>query len=605
MSSRPAPARPRRGWPAGSSPGGLAARSPGLGAPLLLCCLALVPAALRAQDSVIVIDPNAPAADSAALGLPAEVVAELLHVYNDSLTLRLPGGIVLPRGARLGGTVATFRGITRVAGEVDGRLVIVNGDLVIEPGGVVRGDILVAGGRLRVEPGGTHDGEARVYWDAAPVTRQQDGTLAIRERRRPIGELATAEKTFQSGNLGATLLLSTGQTYNRVEGLPIVFGAALDWHPSGELTGRLDARGILRTAGDPSPFRRDLGWLIRTDWRFAPPAGFGLGVRVYSVIAGIEEHTLPRDEIGWNAFFFHRDNRDYFSSEGVAGTFSAYATRRLRLDATLRYEKQGSVRANDPWSLFRNGDAWRPNPLIDDGHYTIAGVTVEYDGRNSRDEPTSGWWARAGLEHASSDDVAPVALPTAVRRPIPAGDYGYSRFTLDLRRYNRLSANARLNVRLWAGGWLAGDPLPVQRRLSLGGLDLLPGFPFRALTCAPARFHDPARPALCDRALVTQAEFRHRLGLRLGATVRDRDQPEYSRFVGIHDAELVILGNTGAAWLAGDGPGRVPSDRIPTIGEWKADVGIGIDAGWIAGYLAKAVTDGEALRFYLRLGRRF
>jgi hypothetical protein len=570
---------------------------------LALALLAAAPA-LWAQDSVIVINPDAPVEDSAAQGLPPAVLTELIQTWNDSGTVRLPGDLLLPAGATLAGTIAAFRGTVRVAGVLDGRLLVVNGDLVILPGGVVRGDVLVAGGRMSVEAGGGHDGTARVFWDAAPVARQSDGSLAVRERRRPIGDFA-AERTFGRGHIRTTIRLTTTQTYNRIEGLGLVLGPAFEWRPSRKLTATLDLRGILRTAPDDSPFRRDLGWIIRTDWRFSGSRGFGFGGRTYSVIAGIEEHSLPRDEIGWTAFLFHRDNRDYFSSEGVSGSAYAYLTHRLRLDASLRYEKQGSVRANDPWSLLDNDDRWRANPLIDDGHYTILGASVQYDSRNARLEPSSGWWLRGSLEHASSDDVAPVDLPRAVRAALPTSDYDFNRFTLDARRYNRLSPEAQLNLRLWAAGWLSGDPLPVQRRLSLGGLDLLPGYSFRALDCAPAGVRDPARAALCDRALVTQAEFRHRLRLRAGYTFRDPEHRELDRFLGIEDPDLVVFGNAGSAWLAGDGPGRVPSNRIRAVSEWKADAGVGIDAGGLALYLVKAVTDGEPVRLYLRLERRF
>ncbi len=570
-----------------------------------ILALACLPAAAAGQDSVIVISPDVPSVDSNATGLAPAVLNELLLAYNDSATVRLPSGFTLPGGVQLSGPVATFRGTLRVAGTIEGRLTVINGDLQILGGGVVRGEVLVAGGRMTVAEGGRHEGEARVYWDAAPVSRQSDGLLALRERRRPIGELATAERTFGVGRIRTTLRLTTTQTYNRIEGLGIVFGPAFEWRPSSRLVGTLDLRGILRTAPDESSFRRDLGWLVRTDWRVLGPERFGVGARTYSVIAGIEEHSLPKDEVGWNAFLLQRDNRDYFSSEGVAGSAYVYLTRRLRVDGSARYEKQGSVRANDPWSLFRNGDRWRPNPLVDDGHFTILGLSAEYDSRNSRGEPSSGWWIRGGVEHATSGDIAPVSLPATVRNPLPTSGYGTNRFTLDIRRYNRLSPDVQLNARLWAGGWLSGDPLPLQRRLSLGGLDLLPGYGFRALDCAPAGFHSAGRPALCDRALITQAEFRHRLGLRAGYTVRDPEQRELARFVGVEDPELVLFGDAGSAWLAGDGPGRVPSDRIRSLTEWKADVGVGLDAGGLAVYLTKAVTDGEPVRVYLRLGRRF
>lgn len=569
----------------------------------LLLGLLLLPVSVRAQDSVIVINPDAPAEDST-FGLPPDILAELLRVWNDSATVRLPAGLLVPSGASITGPIATFRGTLRVAGEISGSLTVINGDLVILSGGVVRGDVLVAGGRMTVEERGTHDGAARIFWDAAPVVRLSDGTLAIRERRRPIGEL-TAERTFGTGHIRTTIRLTTTQTYNRIEGLGLVFGPAFEWRPSTSLAATLDLRGILRTAPDQSPFRRDLGWIVRTDWRINGARGFGFGARAYSVIAGIEEHTLPRDEVGWNAFLFQRDNRDYFSSEGGAGSAYVYLTRRFRLDGSARYEKQGSVRANDPWSLLRNESRWRPNPLIDDGHYTILGLSAEFDTRNARSGPSSGWWLRGSVEHASSGDVAPVSLPGTVRDPVPTSGYGFSRFTLDARRYNRLSPEAQINARIWAGGWLAGDPLPLQRRLSLGGLDLLPGYAFRAISCAPAGFSDPSMPALCDRALITQAEFRHRLKVRAGYTFRDPEHRELDRFLGIEDPDLVVFGDAGSAWLAGDGPGRVPSDRIRSISEWKADAGVGVDAGGIAVYLVKALTDGAPVRLYLRLERRF
>ena len=572
---------------------------------LALLFLLLLPTVARAQDSVIVIDPDEPAADSTALGIPPAILEELLATWNDSATVRLPGGLVLPPGARLGGPVASFRGTLRVGGLVEGPLTIINGDLIIERGGRVVGDALVAGGRMTVEEGGSFEGASRVFWDAVPVTRQSDGSLAPRERRRQLGDFATAERTFQTGQVRTTLRLTTSQTYNRIEGLGIVFGPAFEWRAAPNLTASLDLRAILRTAPDPSPFRRDLGWLVRTDWRFNGARGWGFGARTYSVISGIEEHTLPRDEVGWNAFLFQRDNRDYFSSEGVGGSAFAYLTPRLRLDASLRYEKQGSVRANDPWSLFRNETSWRPNPLVDDGHFTILGASAEFDSRNARSRASSGWWLRGSVEHSSSGDVAPASLPTTVRDPLPTQSYGFNRFTLDLRRYNRLSPDIQLNLRLWTGGWLSGDPLPLQRRLSLGGVDLLPGYPFRGLSCAPAGFSDPSHPALCDRAIVTQAELRSRLRLRLGYAVRDPDHRELDRFIGLEDPDLVFFTDAGSAWLAGDGPGRVPSNRLRSISEWKADAGVGIDAGGIAAYVVKALTDGEPLRVFVRLQRRF
>jgi hypothetical protein len=41
------------------------------------------------------------------------------------------------------------------------------------------------------------------------------------------------------------------------------------------------------------------------------------------------------------------------------------------------------------------------------------------------------------------------------------------------------------------------------------------------------------------------------------------------------------------------------------LGEWKVDVGIGLDAGEIGAYIAKAISDDESVKFLVRLQRRF
>jgi hypothetical protein len=67
----------------------------------------------------------------------------------------------------------------------------------------------------------------------------------------------------------------------------------------------------------------------------------------------------------------------------------------------------------------------------------------------------------------------------------------------------------------------------------------------------------------------------------------------------------VVFADAGTAWLAGDGPGRVPSARLPSFRDWHADVGVGLSTGGFGIYLAKAIEEGEPVRLVVRLGRRF
>jgi hypothetical protein len=114
-----------------------------------------------------------------------------------------------------------------------------------------------------------------------------------------------------------------------------------------------------------------------------------------------------------------------------------------------------------------------------------------------------------------------------------------------------------------------------------------------------------AIPALCDRMIATQLEVRTRLGLNLGYRMPDREGSRGGRFLGIEEADLVIYGDAGKAWLAGSGPGQVPANRLPALKEWALDAGVGLDAGGIGAYLAKSLSEGEPVKFVVRLQRRF
>jgi hypothetical protein len=562
---------------------------------------------LWGQDSVIVIDPNARPSDSFVRGgPPAEVVAELIEFYNDSSTTRMQGDVTLPAGTRFEGKLALYRGSLRVAGRVAGPIAVANGTLYLLPGAAVEGEILVVGGRLLRSEQVEHLGPERVYWDAAPIVRGSDGLLTLRERRRPLGEIATARTTFQAGRVRTTLSLTTGGTYNRIEGLPTLFGPLFEFRPSGGTYARIDLRGILRTAGESTDLRSDFGYMARADLRFAGRTEFGVGGRLYSEVEPIEDQPLSKGESGWSAFLLQRDYRDFYEREGVSGLAYVQPTRSLRVELSLSRDAQRSVRAADPWSLLRNSDRWRRNPLIDDGHYFTTGLQLDFDTRNDTDRPSTGWLIRSRFEHLTSDDIAPVALPVVVRpSPPTGGGYATDRLSLDVRRYSRLTPGLRVNARLRADGWIAGDRLPIQRRVSLGGPDLLPGFDFREFPCSPRGFSDPSNPALCDRMIATQVEVRTRLGLNLGYRWPDREGNRRGRFIGIEEADLVFFSDAGKAWLAGGGPGQVPVNRLPVLREWSLDMGVGLDAGEIGAYLAKSVSSREPVKFIVRLHRRF
>jgi len=578
----------------------------------LLCLFATaltVPAA--AQDTAIVIYPDSAARPLEQRELPRIVAEEVVRLYNAETTTRLYGRTRLPRGNEWRGDVAVRGGPVLVAGRVQGTLVVVNGDLGFAGSAVVTGDVIVVGGTINGAPAARVGGALREYREALPYRMDGDQLVyapSLRSRFPRVG----AGASWGTADSRSTLMLATSGTFNRVEGLPIVFGPDFDLRLEEGLRLNVNALGIFRSAGDLSDARSDLGYLVRAELRTGERRTVGVGIRLFDIVSPVEDWGLRDAEVGWASFMFHRDYRDYFLSKGVAGRAFVQLERPLHLAFEVRREWQTSVTARDPWTIFRTSQPWRPNPPMDDGHYVTFATTLTLDTRNDDVDPTSGWLFRGHVEHSRSSDVAPRAgLPAGVRRPIPTDrPYAFQRVFIDVRRYTRISPAGRVNLRVVVGGWLGGDALPLQRRLSLGGPDPMAGYAFRHTGCnrdvIDADFA-AALVALCDRALLVQGEYRGHVKLNWAYPTREgADKGRRSgSVIRLDGPDIVVFADGGQAWLVGNGPGRIASNRFPTIGTWLADVGLGIDWAGFGFYVAKAVTVGEPLRFTVRLDHRF
>src|SRR3989442_574616 len=226
-------------------------------------------------------------------------------------------------------------------------------------------------------------------------------------------------------------------------------------------------------------------------------------------------------------------------------------------------------------------------------HYTTLAGTVTFDTRNDRLDPTAGWFLRARFENPRSEDVTPqTGVPAAVRGPIPPdGSSAFGRFFVDFRRYTRVSPSGRVNLRVFAGGWIGGDPLSLQQRLSIGGPDPLTGYGFRHSACN-GDIIDPAfggtRLAACDRVILAQAEYRGHLSLHWSyGSSAPEDEGAKSLF-SLQGPDLVVLADAGQAWLVGLMRSGFPL-RLHYRGEqWRSR------SGWFDQYISEAPWDAVA-----------
>lgn len=578
------------------------------------------PGAARAQD------PGA---------LPADLAHRANEILNDTQTRRYEGNAEIESGDVVEGDVAVLDGSLRLDGRVDGDVVVVNGALTLGAQARVGGDVIVVGGDIAGQDAAQVAGEMIVFEE--PVAHCRRGRavdlsgdcsrLAATDAAQPgapveIGLAAGAEgdedwaveEDMDRGR--AQFVLAAGRSYNRVEGLPIRFGPAVETGGRNPL--RVRALAVFRTEDGGEPGADRWGYDARIEQFLGGGRAFRVGGRAFSVVDPIEGWHLTDLENSLSTFFLHQDFRDHYQRRGWTA-FATLSPRAWPVSTTLEYreERHTSVAPGSPWSLFDNSEPWRPQPLAGEGRLRALAGIVQVDSRSESHDPASGWYVRGEVEKALHSTLTRPEGNAGVAFVLPAEPYEarWVKGTLDVRRYNRISPSSRLNLRLAGGASLNGEPLPAQRQHALGGEGTLPGFPLYALDCGARA--TPVSKGLtgtegnfyprygCDAVALFQAEYRGDVAFRLdlGGWGEDEDA-EYADeggWTGIIDADF--------GWVFFVDAGRGWSKSADAVDEETAvDVGAGVLLGDLGVYFAVPVADGRdrgGLNFFIRLAPRF
>jgi hypothetical protein len=545
-------------------------------------------------------------------GVPRETAREIIGVWNAPATRRVRGGFSLAAGDTVRGDVAILGGQSRIGGVVLGQLVAINGDVRLDATSRIDRGLTIVGGELEYDADRPAVGGDVRVWSARIRYREEADTLILEERDL----FARFRRQDDDANgTHSDLFLTTGKTYNRVEGLPIYVGPRLRAR-NGDTRVTAELFGIFRTGDRLVWERENLGHAVRMEVRQGRRGGFLVGGRLYNEVDAVEHWQLRSGEVGLASFLFSRDYRDYWNRHGGTAYAGLFARRGTELRASYGEERWSSRRERDVPSLIDNDVPWRVNPLMDEGVMRLLTISGDLDTRNDRDDPRSGWLLHGEFERGQGT-LDRVGLTTPDIRAQGPGDIQYSRIFADVRRYNRLGPAAQLNLRVVAGGWLSGDPLPLQRRFSVSGVDALPGFDFRRVrndadvgTCATggdAAYAALGRPAQCERMVLLQAEWKGDFRINpFGREDRFGDRRYVTDRLSA-DGTWVIFTNSGRGWLLGDRGGlREGTGRVPDIGTWRTDLGGGFDFGGFGVYVAQSVSEsGLKPTFFVRLGHRF
>ena len=545
-------------------------------------------------------------------GVPRLVAQELIALWNAPATRRVRGAFVLAAGDTVRGDVAVLAGRARVSGAILGRLVVINANAALLSGSRVSGTVTVVGGDIEAQDRAASDGDTRV-WSARLRYREHGDSLSDDD----VDAFTRFSRWRNDGNAQTSQLhLTSAHTYNRVEGLPLYFGPRFfAQNGSTRVSGELF--GVFRTIDRLQWTPDSRGHRVQFDLRQGRRGGALVGGRLYSEVAPVEDWQLTDGEVGLASFLFTRDYRDYWQRHGGTAYASLFTGRGSELRASFGEERWSTRTAGTPWSFLNRDGPWRANPAADEGVMHLLTLSGRLDTRNDRRNPRTGWLLRLDYERGNGT-LTQVALRTTGIRSLTPGDVTYARGLLDFRRYTTLGPGTQINVRAVAAGWLNGDALPMQRRVSVSGPDALPGFDFRrtigatdASTCATGEastYAQLGRPAQCDRMVLVQAEWKGDFRIHLFGRPDPMGDRRWatSRFTG--DGNWVVFANGGRGWLVSSTPGagHFPASRLPRIGLWRSDLGGGFDFGSFGVYVAEAVSmSGLNPNVYVRLGHRF
>jgi len=539
--------------------------------------------------------------------LPRDVAREAVRLFNGAATLRTTGPMDVAEGREIHGDVAVLNGPLTIAGHVTGRVLAIDGDVTLLPTARIDGDLLVVGGEVDGRDRAYVGGEIRVYHSRLRYTQAGD-RIAAAEPDSGREEPWWRRFEHRRDESGSSFLVASAGAYNRVEGLPINLGPQM-FRDFSKGSARLDAYAVVRTASSFRAGSNDVGHNLTGTLRLGPGNGFLVGAGVYDVVEPVESWGLSNLEVGLASALFRRDYRDYFQRHGGNVRAGVYARDNTTFTISYADEHWTPRAANNAWTLFRSGSPWRPNPAMDAAHFHLLNATLHVDTRTDEANPWAGWYVMADLERGRGHIDALGA--TGVARAYPAGrPVTYERGFLDLRRYNRISRHAQLNLRLVTGGWLGGDPLPLERRLSVDGYGSLPGFEFRTgragedvSTCSVGAI-PPGYPAQCDRIALGQVEYRSDLHVPLF----NWDDDSWVRPHFTADGTWVVFLDAGRGWLVGNPgpPMTYTSGGMPPLGSFRSDLGVGLDFDVLGIYLAKPLSSPQLpMRLFLSLQHRF
>jgi len=355
--------------------------------------------------------------------------------------------IVVEEDEFVRGIVLTINSDIEVYGEVNKDVISLFGNVYLGPGAVARGDIVSISGRIDIAT------DASVYGEIYSGIKRR----AIYRHRFYLKE--------------KTLSISGNFKYNRVDGATPFCGLRFDDRDS-----LLPSFWVLfGYAFESERWRYDFS-LEQTIWRQRP---LTVGGSFYRRLTSDDDWLLTDGENTIFTLLVTEDFKDYYESEGGSVYTVLKLLPNLKLEGRYRLERTKWLKAHRHlWSMFGGDKLFRANFSSVGAEYRQQSIGeinttdivylfggVEFDTRDKEDPFDKSAWHLTGNIEWSHPDLN--------------SDFDYRRYTLTIRRYQKIHRRVMLLLRGKYGG--SDGNLPMYKRFYLGGLGTLRGYRHKEL----------------------------------------------------------------------------------------------------------------------------
>ena len=466
----------------------------------------------------------------------------------------------------------TFNGNTEIL-EIDtvqGDLVVKNGTLTVR--GTVIGDVLVVNGDIELK------GTSRVLGNV----RTMNGSISKDENAYVEGyteqSLNSSSKKYKRKNTLRTKYSYTFKPYfwnteygindnvlfryNRVEGLFLGFGSEKIFYWDGSKV--TSGYGSFGYGFASHKWRLQLG----LDRQFAVSDGmlFEVGSEAHSLTDTKDEWIMNLSENNLAALFFREDFRDYFQREGFSIHTALYTKDgdvTSMLDVRFLNDRYVSMDNNARWAVF-GGSVFRNNPSVNIGTMKSVSVSAGVSTVEKYRYRSEGWNVIARGEYGGRE---------------LGGDFGFTQAIIDIRRFQPVSDDDQINLRVRVGA-LEGTPV-IQKSFELGGANTMPAYAFKEFTG--------------NRMLLGNLEY------RISGDIIDEILfwPSSLNLIAFGDAGAVA--NVKTTWSAYEGFSSIKSSQV------KSDYGFALawhDGDARLGF-AWRTDKQESVSIFFRLNRAF